>query len=126
MVLRASRLDAWVHGFLAKHPDATVLSLGCGLDSCAFRLDVPDTVQWYDVDYQDVVELRRCLYPQRVNYHLIGSSVTEPGWLDEVPVTGGPVLVVAEGPLMYLTAMTSSACSRASPTGSGTGRWCST
>ena len=103
MVLRASRLDAWVHGFLARHPDATVLSLGCGLDSRAFRLDVPDTVQWYDVDYPDVVELRRRLFPQRGNYHLIGSSVTEPGWLDEVPVTGGPVLVVAEGLLMYLT-----------------------
>jgi O-methyltransferase len=103
MVLRARRLDAWAQDFLTEHPDATVLSLGCGLDSRAFRLDVPDTVQWYDIDYPDVVALRRRLYPQRDNLHLIGSSVTEPGWLDEVPVTGGPVLVVAEGLLMYLT-----------------------
>jgi O-methyltransferase involved in polyketide biosynthesis len=103
MVLRASRLDAWARDFLTEHPDATVLSLGCGLDSRAFRLDVPDTVQWYDVDYSDVVELRGRLYPRRDNYHLIGSSVTEPDWLDEVPLTGGPVLVIAEGLLMYLT-----------------------
>ncbi|MQA85191.1 MAG: class I SAM-dependent methyltransferase [Streptosporangiales bacterium] len=102
IVLRASRLDAWVGAFLVRHPDATVLSLGCGLDSRAFRLDVPDAVQWYDVDYPDVVELRRRLYPRRDNYHLISSSVTEPGWLDEVPDTGRPVLVVAEGLLPYL------------------------
>lgn len=65
ILLRASRLDTWVRSLLARHPDATVLSLGCGLDSRAFRLDVPATVQWYDVDYPDVVELRRRLYPQR-------------------------------------------------------------
>lgn len=103
ILLRASRLDTWVRSFLARHPDATVLSLGCGLDSRAFRLDVPAAVQWYDVDYPDVVELRRRLYPQRDNYHLVGSSVTETGWLDEIPVADGPVLVVAEGLLMYLT-----------------------
>jgi O-methyltransferase involved in polyketide biosynthesis len=33
---------------------------------------------------------------------MVGSSVTDPGWLDELP-TGGAVLVVAEGILMYLT-----------------------
>ena len=32
----------------------------------------------------------------------IGTSVTDPGWLDEVPA-GGRVLIVAEGLLMYLT-----------------------
>jgi O-methyltransferase involved in polyketide biosynthesis len=33
---------------------------------------------------------------------MIGSSVTDPGWLDQIP-TGRPTLVVAEGLLMYLT-----------------------
>ena len=33
---------------------------------------------------------------------MIGSSVTDPGWLDELPA-GGPVLIVAEGLLMYVT-----------------------
>jgi len=32
---------------------------------------------------------------------MIGSSVTDPQWLDQVP-TGRPTLVVAEGLLMYL------------------------
>lgn len=33
---------------------------------------------------------------------MIGSSVTDPEWLDQVP-TGRPTLVIAEGLLMYLT-----------------------
>jgi O-methyltransferase involved in polyketide biosynthesis len=33
---------------------------------------------------------------------MIGSSVTDPRWLDEIP-TGRPTLVVAEGLLMYLS-----------------------
>ncbi len=34
---------------------------------------------------------------------MVGSSVTDPpAWIDELP-TGGPVLIVAEGLLMYLT-----------------------
>jgi O-methyltransferase involved in polyketide biosynthesis len=33
---------------------------------------------------------------------MICSSVTDPGWLDQIP-TGRPTLVVAEGLLMYIT-----------------------
>ena len=33
---------------------------------------------------------------------MIGSSVTDPNWLEEVP-TGGPVVIAAEGLLMYLS-----------------------
>ena len=33
---------------------------------------------------------------------MVGSSVTDPGWIEELPA-GGPVLIVAEGLLMYLT-----------------------
>lgn len=102
LVLRARRLDIWTRAFLAKYPDATVLSLGSGLDSRAFRLDVPETTQWYDVDFPEVVELRERLYPRRQNHHLIGSSVTEAGWLAQVLVTGRPVLMIAEGLVMYL------------------------
>jgi O-methyltransferase involved in polyketide biosynthesis len=33
---------------------------------------------------------------------MIGSSVTDEAWLDEIP-TDRPMLMVAEGPVMYLT-----------------------
>ena len=79
-----------------------MLHLGCGLDSRAFRLDVPESVQWSDLDFPDVIELRRGLYPERAGYQLLASSVTDPDWLQEIPVDR-PTLVVAEGVLPYLT-----------------------
>ena len=99
--IRAKHLDGWTREFLAVHPSATVLHLGCGLDSRAFRVDPPATVRWYDVDQADVIELRRRIYPERHDYSLISASVTEPGWLDAIPVDR-PVLVVAEGLTMHL------------------------
>lgn len=101
-LLRARRLDDWTREFLDQHPNATVLQLGCGLDSRAFRLDVPPTVEWYDLDFPDVVELRRLVYPGREGYRLLASSVTDPGWLDDIPADR-PALIVAEGVLPYLT-----------------------
>ncbi|MEV0081297.1 class I SAM-dependent methyltransferase [Saccharopolyspora sp. NPDC050642] len=101
VALRAKQLDDWAAGFLRRNPDATVLQLGCGLDSRAFRLDLPPGVRWFDVDLPDVVELRRDLYPDADGYRTIGASVTDPGWLAGIPADR-PVLVIAEGLLMYL------------------------
>ncbi|MEB4211492.1 class I SAM-dependent methyltransferase [Mycobacterium sp. 94-17] len=101
VALRARKLDDWCAGFLTHHPDAVVLHLGCGLDGRAFRLAVPPTVSWFDVDQPSVIGLRSRLYEKTEAYRMIGSSVTELQWLDQVP-TGRPTLVVAEGLLMYL------------------------
>jgi O-methyltransferase involved in polyketide biosynthesis len=101
VVLRAKQLDDWCADFLARHPDAVVLHLGCGLDGRAFRLVPPPSVLWFDVDQPAVIELRRRLYEDTDRYRMIGSSVTDPLWLDHIP-TGHPTLVVAEGLLMYL------------------------
>lgn len=101
LAMRAHVLDGWARDFLAEHSDAIVLHLGCGLDSRVFRIDPPAGVDWYDVDYPEVIALRRKLYPARDGCHLIGSSVTEPGWLGGVP-QDRPAMIVAEGLLPYL------------------------
>ncbi|WP_435592851.1 class I SAM-dependent methyltransferase [Nocardia sp. bgisy118] len=101
VALRAATLDDWSADFLGRHPNAVVLHLGCGMDTRAFRLHPPQDVQWFDVDQPKVIELRRKLYDDRDGYRMIGSSVTDPGWLDETPADR-PALIVAEGLLMYL------------------------
>ncbi|KPN49466.1 class I SAM-dependent methyltransferase [Mycobacterium intracellulare] len=101
VALRAKQLDDWSTDFLARHPDAVVLHLGCGLDGRAFRLDPPPTVLWFDLDQPSVIDLRRRLYSDTEQYRMLGSSVTDPQWLGGV-TTGRPTLVVAEGLLMYL------------------------
>ena len=98
---RAATFDALTKKFLTEHPNAVVLHLGCGMDSRVFRIDPPADVQWFDVDFPDVIDLRRRLFPDRADYRMIGSSLEDLDWLKEVP-GGRPVLVIAEGVLPYL------------------------
>ncbi|AMU33014.1 class I SAM-dependent methyltransferase [Mycobacteroides abscessus] len=102
VTLRARALDDWTGEFLTAHPDATVLHLGCGLDSRAFRLNLPADVRWFDVDMPEVIAMRRRVIKERTGYRMIASSVTGAAWFDDIP-TDRPTLVVAEGLVMYLT-----------------------
>jgi O-methyltransferase involved in polyketide biosynthesis len=99
---RAATFDNLTTRFLADHSDAVVIQAGCGMDSRVFRVDPPASVQWFDVDYPDVIDLRRQLFPERNAYHLIGAPLDDLRWLDEVP-RGQPGLLVAEGVLHYLS-----------------------
>jgi O-methyltransferase involved in polyketide biosynthesis len=100
---RAATFDLLTKRYLADHPDATVLHLGCGMDSRVFRVDPPASVQWFDVDYPDVIDLRRQLFPERdASYHLVGAALDDLGWLDEAP-GDRPGLLIAEGVLHYLS-----------------------
>lgn len=102
-VERARAHDVWARDFLRDYQDAVVLHLGCGLDARVFRIDPPDTVDWYDLDFPAVIDLRRQYLPSREHCALISSSVTDLGWLDDIP-RGRPVLMIAEGLIPYLTA----------------------
>lgn len=98
---RAKKLDAVTRDFLAGHPDGVVVQLGCGLDNRFWRVD-DGRVNWYDLDMPPVVELRHQFFTGSERYHLIAASVTDLEWVDMVTSGGRPVLVVAEGLLMYL------------------------
>ncbi|MDH6678645.1 methyltransferase (TIGR00027 family) [Rhodococcus sp. LBL1] len=102
VAMRAKQLDDWSVDFLSRHPDAVVVHLGCGMDTRAFRVHPPATVQWFDVDQPHVIALRRRIYNDRAGYRTIGSSVTDEAWLHGIPADH-PTLIVAEGLLMYLT-----------------------
>ena len=98
---RAKKLDAVAKTFLAGPVNGVVLHLGCGLDSRLQRID-NGQVEWYELDMPPVIDLRRQFFAERERYHLIASSVTDLAWMDTVAAAGRPVLVVAEGLLMYL------------------------
>ncbi|HXO50024.1 MAG TPA: class I SAM-dependent methyltransferase [Mycobacterium sp.] len=102
VTVRTAQYDIWASQFLAVHQRATVVHLGCGLDSRVFRLYPGPGVEWYDVDYPDVIALREKLFPTRPRYHLVATSATDPSWLDRIPADR-PVLLLAEGISMYLT-----------------------
>jgi O-methyltransferase involved in polyketide biosynthesis len=100
--MRSGHFDRWTRQFLAVHPRATVVHLGCGLDSRYLRLDPGPDVEWYDVDYPDVAELRTKMLPSREHNHVVAASVTDPGYLDGI-LDDRPTLILGEGLTMYLT-----------------------
>jgi len=102
LALRNRQIDAAARDFLARHPAAVVVHIGCGLDSRYERVD-NGQVEWYDLDLPEVIELRRKLISgEGPRYRLLASSAFEGAWLDTVSVhRPRPYLFVAEGVLMY-------------------------
>jgi len=101
VAVRAKILDETVRRFVRRQPDAVVLDLGAGLDDRNFRVNPPATVDWYDVDFPEVVALRRQLLPLRPNAHHIGADLTDPDWLQDVP-RDRPAMIVADGLVLFL------------------------
>ena len=99
--IRAKQLDTYTREFIAGHPNALILHLGCGLDSRCLRVPHAGAL-WIDLDLPDVIELRRKFYPETESYRMLASSVTDLDWVEQVSPDGRPVFVVAEGLLMYL------------------------
>lgn len=101
MALRSRCFDRYVSDFLLKHPEGTVINLGCGLDTRFYRIDNGKVI-WYDIDFPEVIELRKRFMEENSRHFFIGRSILDREWLAEVR-TEGPYLILAEGVFMYLT-----------------------
>lgn len=95
-------IDRYAREFLSRHPEAVVVHIGCGLDSRFERVD-NGHVKWYDLDFPDVIGLRRkFIGDEGERYHLLGCSVLEDTWLEVVKVHSQcPFLFLAEAVLMF-------------------------
>lgn len=102
MALRAKIIDEICNRYITQNPSTTVIHLGCGLDSRCVRVD-NNNISWYDIDFQSVIDLRKQFYTETENYKMIGKSVTDLSWLDEIDLDNQSVLIVAEGLTMYLS-----------------------
>ncbi len=106
-ILRSREFDRHAQDFLARHPQAVVVHIGCGLDTRFERVcsEQPDTgqVEWYDLDLPEVIELRQKLIGSEGEcYHLLACSALDRSWLETVSVhRPRPFLFLAEGVLMY-------------------------
>ncbi|MBA4385116.1 MAG: hypothetical protein C0410_10310 [Anaerolinea sp.] len=100
MALRSRRFDRYVFEFLEKHPEGTVINFGCGLDTRFDRID-NGKVNWFDIDFESVIELRRRFMVESEHRHFIAGSILDAEWMTQVK-TAGPYLILAEGVFMYL------------------------
>jgi O-methyltransferase involved in polyketide biosynthesis len=103
-IIFTREMDRCARDFLARHPQAVVVHIGCGLDTRFERVAERNSqVEWYDLDVPDVIDLRRKLIGDEAGrYHLLGCSVLEDAWLEPVKVhSPRPILFLAETVFIY-------------------------
>ena len=88
--------------FLKKYPQASVVNIGCGLDTTFERID-NGNVYWYDLDLPDVIDLRRKFIRESERRKFIVSSFFEDDWFQNLHVEDN-ILFIAAGVLYYFKA----------------------
>ncbi|MBN1663934.1 MAG: class I SAM-dependent methyltransferase [Deltaproteobacteria bacterium] len=98
-IARSLHIDAAIKRLLETHPTATIVNLGCGLDTTFDRVD-NGCLTWYDLDLPDVMALRKQLIPEQERRMYIADSLFSHDWLAQVN-SEKKVLFVVAGVLYY-------------------------
>jgi O-methyltransferase involved in polyketide biosynthesis len=98
-IVRCIHIDRTIKQFLLKHPRATIVNIGCGLDTTLNRID-NGNLKWYNLDLPDVIKLRRNLIPETNRSESIAGSFLDESWLHQVTVNDS-VLFLAAGVFYY-------------------------
>jgi len=109
VVIRTRIIDDFIQGAIVDGVD-TILNLGAGLDTRPYRMDLPESLRWIEVDYPHVIELKetrlsgetpRCRL-DRMKLDLADVNARRP-LLDEVFAQSKKVLVLTEAVTPYLS-----------------------
>ena len=86
---------AWeVRDYLALHPRAAVVNLGCGLDDTARRCDNGEC-RMYNLDFPEVVAVRNELLPAGEREENIGCDLNDTSWFEKIDASQGAVFFAA-------------------------------
>lgn len=102
VAIRTEILDREVKTFINNYPDAVIINIGCGLDTRYFRID-NTRIRWYDLDLPESIQLRKNFFEETQRYRMIGKSVFDYSWTENIELKGARVLFIAEGIFMYFT-----------------------
>jgi len=101
--IRTRIVDDAVTAFFNRYPDSVVLNLGAGLDTRFERID-NGKILWYDLDLPEVIAFKKLFFKETDRYRFIARSILDFEWLDDIPATSRPMLIIAEGIFMYFEA----------------------
>jgi methyltransferase (TIGR00027 family) len=109
MITRTAVFDEMIMDRVRNHGVDTVINLAAGLDTRAWRLPLPPTLQWFDVDLPAMIEYKATAMrgeTPKCRYEAIAADLANASERDEVLRRLGGVartaLVVTEGLLIYL------------------------
>lgn len=97
---RAKMIDSTINNFLKKHPKATVINLGAGLDTTFYRID-NGQLEWYDIDLPDVIDIRKKVIPETSRTRYLAGSIFDMKWTALVNKIDDGVLFLSGGVLEY-------------------------
>lgn len=102
MAVRSLIIDEICNKYIEENTKSIIIHLGCGLDSRVIRTN-QNYNMWYDIDFENVIDLRKKFYQENNKYKMIGKSVTNLSWIDEINIDSNNILIIAEGLTMYLS-----------------------
>ena len=98
-VARSLHTDRMAKAFIKRYPEATIVNIGCGMDTTFSRID-NGKIMFYELDLPDVIALRKNFYTDSDRHKSIASSFLDTGWFKEIEVKDG-LLFLAGGVFMY-------------------------
>jgi O-methyltransferase involved in polyketide biosynthesis len=101
LALRTRKFDRYCIDFLDKNPDGIIVELGCGLSTRFPRIDT-GTLTLYDLDFSEVIDIKKQFFKETDRYHFIRSSVVDFKWMEQIRNQDKKILFIAEGLFMYL------------------------
>ncbi|MCM1388071.1 MAG: class I SAM-dependent methyltransferase [Bacillus sp. (in: Bacteria)] len=103
VIARTILLDRMAGDFIRKNPECTVINIACGMDTRAYRLNISESVRWYNIDLPETIEVRRLFLTENDHISMIAKSAMDESWADIIEEPKGRVLVIIEGLVMYLS-----------------------
>lgn len=100
VAVRTQLFDDETRDFIERNPHGVVINIGCGLDTRFFRVD-NEKIIWYDLDLPEPIRIKKNFLKETERYRMIVRSVFDYSWLDIIEQSDRPVLILAEGVLMY-------------------------
>jgi O-methyltransferase involved in polyketide biosynthesis len=100
-VRRLVAFDNAANRFIAGNPKCTVINLACGFDTRFWRIE-NEKCEYIEIDLPGVIELKKEILRDHLEYEMIGTSVLDTSWIDRVTIHGNTdFLLLAEGLFMW-------------------------
>ncbi len=82
-IVRARKIDDAIRKFIRKHPRASIVNIGAGLDTTFSRVD-NGSINWYNLDLPDAIAFRQKFLPDSPRNTSIAKSLFDTTWFDHV------------------------------------------
>lgn len=82
-ILKTICYDRLIKDFIWRHPEGTILNIGCALDTTFDRLK-PAAARWYDLDFPEIISVRKLFFKESPQRTFISSSFLSDDWIREI------------------------------------------